>query len=179
MYGPRKKKAMITSQNKLMRETGLDHPPTVDEYLDLVQSEPECSNHPLVNTQARFFCGFEPECENICSPKARQIAKRNFWERYKVVGITEHYRLSLQLLEAKLPMFRQATAVYDDILKKAGKEKVTNKDPRAAPPSERAKELLRIQHEADIDLYNTALKRFMDDGDACGLDTSQVQLSLQ
>ena len=108
MLGPRKKEKMIKSQRHAMHLLKLDHPPTINEYVNITAS---ALDDPMVcragtlqsptkgNLMTRYFCGFSPVCTDICSPEALERAKHILVTQYKWVGILEDLEGSLQQLE--------------------------------------------------------------------------------
>lgn len=74
------------------------------------KSRPACRfikgmpNHDFIN-QIGFFCGQSPECEYFESETALKMAKDNFQRHYVVVGVTEHFDKSIQVLEELLPKY--------------------------------------------------------------------------
>ena len=53
--------------------------------------------------QVTYFCGSHIQCANSTNPRVLQAAKYNLENRYSVVGITEHFNITLEVLEAYLP----------------------------------------------------------------------------
>ena len=53
--------------------------------------------------QVTYFCGSHLQCANSSNPLVLQAAKYNLERRYSVVGVLEHFNISLRVLEAYLP----------------------------------------------------------------------------
>jgi hypothetical protein len=73
----------------------------------ILENDIECdfSNDYLIEQQLTYFCGSAPECRQVGNYKALQVAKYNAEMHYSVIGITEHLRISLAILEKYLPRF--------------------------------------------------------------------------
>lgn len=74
----------------------------------ILENDIECdfsSNDYLIEQQLTYFCGSAPECRQVGNYKALQVAKYNAEMHYAVIGITEHLRISLAVLEKYLPRF--------------------------------------------------------------------------
>jgi hypothetical protein len=79
MFGPRPEESMQKARMQHQRLTGLDRPPTFNEYMTARQralNTTGCQQAPFGNPQTQYFCGFDPLCDNICSPAALELAKR-------------------------------------------------------------------------------------------------------
>lgn len=112
MYGPRPKELMEAGRKRNMLFTGLDRPPTINEWVASLRHHvgDGCLATDNIsgidykfNLQARHFCGFDQVCKNICSKAAIDRAKQVLLEQYTVVGTLEHMGASLELFERLLP----------------------------------------------------------------------------
>ena len=56
------------------------------------------------NVMTRFFCGPELFCKNNLT-KALENAKLNIVKHYAVVGLLEHFHLTLKIIQKRLPCF--------------------------------------------------------------------------
>ena len=57
----------------------------------------------LVEFQLTYFCGSAPECRRRGHRGALSLAKYNAEKYYAVIGVTEHIRISLAILEKYIP----------------------------------------------------------------------------
>ena len=53
--------------------------------------------------QLTYFCGSDLRCANSSDPMVLQVAKHNLENRFSVVGVVEHYNISVAVLESYLP----------------------------------------------------------------------------
>merc|ERR550532_3934148 len=102
--------------------------------------------------QVTFFCGTHIQCANSTNPMVLQAAKYNLEKRYSVVGITEHLNISVEVLEAYLPVyFSGATSLYKQFLPALTK----NQNPHPLP-SEEISNIMKDRLKMDIEFYHFA-----------------------
>lgn len=53
--------------------------------------------------QLTYFCGSHVQCSNNTNQMVLQVAKYNLEHRYSVVGVMEHFNISIPVMEAFLP----------------------------------------------------------------------------
>jgi len=183
MLGPRSAGKMVKSQHHAMKLLELDHPPTINEYVDITANT---LTDPVVcrpgtlqsttkgNLMTRYFCGFNPVCANICSDEALEHAKQILISQYKWVGILEDLEASLQQLERIGPSwFNGLVNSYHKTRGDERKDRVTVASANSTygtlkkePPTERSIMLLQAWNSQDMKLYAFAkqhLKRQVDE----------------
>jgi hypothetical protein len=181
MWGPRPDVDMVKARLFMMNMTGLDHPPTINEYTEWVATQPEGAGcidtiggqqQPRYNLQTRFFCGFHPACTNICSDEALAIAKRAMVKEYAVVGLLEKLPQMLMLLELELPeWFAYLGVEYGRMLERADHGRLrTHTKAHHEPLSPQNLELMKMHNGQDVKLYEFASARFTAAGRRHGLD---------
>ncbi|GFY40851.1 heparan sulfate 2-O-sulfotransferase pipe [Trichonephila inaurata madagascariensis] len=113
--------------------------------------DPECTfleGHNYSVLQLPYFCGQEPECQQLNDPGAIQKAKQNIERYYSVVGTLEEMNITLQVLEAALPhFFRGAYHVYHTL----GVHR--NQNLHKEQVKEEVKDVLRANLSAEYELY--------------------------
>ena len=53
--------------------------------------------------QLTYFCGSHVQCSNNTNPMVLQVAKYNLEHLYSVVGVMEHFKISIAVMESFLP----------------------------------------------------------------------------
>ena len=138
-----------------------------DQWLDkdldecVAAADPEClppsgSNHSSMNIW--LFCGCADNCFKINNRWAFNQAKRNFNEKFAVVGVLEKMVESLSMFEDKLPQFfKSALPIY----KRAGSldtdgdddNLILNENEDKKEVSEETKQILRRHLAMEVDFY--------------------------
>jgi len=73
----------------------------------VLTNDPECQiGLDYQFMQLTYFCGSHQQCSNSTNPRALQLAKYNLENRYSVVGVMEHWNVSLEVFEQYLPGFQ-------------------------------------------------------------------------
>ncbi len=112
---------------------------------------------PAHASQIAFFCGHDPEvCGEFGSEAALARAMENVERRFAVVGITEEFDKTLEVLEAYVPrFFRDAREVYTETM---DKQKVNrNSFKPEVSPEVRAE--LRRNLTLEFEFYNFCKQR--------------------
>lgn len=175
MWGPRQEADMARSRRKFQRLTKLEHPPTINEYIEWSQTQSAAGSClQSGNMQTRYFCGFDPVCEDICSEGALTRAMRVLHENYAVVGILEHFNSTLHLLELELPdWFTGLRSEYARLLERSTRGHLRTHSPQHhESPTEASMVVLRQHHSQDVKLYQYARAVFLKKGHAHGFDFS-------
>ena len=151
-----------------------DRPPQDWFDLDLNEcletNDPNCDlnvNY-LTEQQLTYFCGSAPECRTLGSVEALQRAKYNTEKFYSVVGVTEHLRISLLLLEQYLPRyFTGFLKLYgrQEFLGQAHARSGTNK--KDILPSNR--KILEKKLKMDMEFYEFVLQRLFNQATNTGI----------
>ena len=167
MYGPRpagKMAAMVDSRRK---DTGLDHTPTINEFMRYAEDRwgrncwqyAPARGHIKGNMQTRFFCGFHPVCEDICSEAALHRAKSVLTNQYLMVGLLEHIKPSLALLERLLPgWFSGFGAQYGAFVHELGGHGARTHNGTHEPPTTETVGIIESIHRQDRALYAHAIR---------------------
>lgn len=165
MYGPRPAAKMAATVKARRRLTGLDHAPTINEFMHYAEDRwgRECwpytpaRGHIKGNMQTRFFCGFHPVCEDICSEAALHRAKSVLTNQYLVVGLLEHLESSIALLERLLPGWLSGLGTeYGAFVDELGGHGARTHNGTHEPPSAATTGFIQSIHRQDIALYTHA-----------------------
>ena len=62
--------------------------------------------------QLTYFCGSDLRCANSSDPMVLQVAKHNLENRFSVVGVVEHYNISVAVLESYLPGLKMLNQLF-------------------------------------------------------------------
>ena len=145
-------------------------------WFDLDLNECIQSNNPncdlnrnyLTEQQLTYFCGSAPECRTLGNVEALQRAKYNTEKFYAVVGVTEHLRTSLLLLEQYLPRyFAGLLKLYgtQEFLGKAHARSGTNKNDLLSSNRKILKKKLKL----DMEFYGFVLQRLFNQAVQTGI----------
>ena len=139
----------------------------------------QVANDMKANLQTKFFCGFHPVCDNICSAAALLRAKRVLEERYVLVGTLEMLEGYIKLLERLLPTwfggalaaYHSADTSFQDAKKTQGKMdtvfKIRTHASDHAKPTAATTRLLASIHSQDVALYAFATDLLQRKLEAC------------
>ena len=114
------------------------------------------------NVMTRFFCGPETFCKND-PKKALKRAKENIVKYYAVVGLLEHFRLTLKIIQKRLPCFLPLIPI--DPTMRENQAVKTN----ASTVSNEMMAKIKQTNWADIELYEFVKKLFWRQVKACGI----------
>ena len=114
------------------------------------------------NVMTRFFCGPETFCKND-QEKALKRAKENIMKYYAVVGLLEHFHLTLKIIQKRLPCF--LPLIPRDPTRRENRAVKTN----ARTVSEEMIAKIKKTNWADIELYEFVKKLFWRQVKACGI----------
>jgi len=109
----------------------------------------ECQNEGK-EMQVTYFCGSDLRCKNSSDPMVLQVAKYNLEHRFSVVGVMEHYNISIAVLEAYLPAFFRGASMLPT-------QKI-NGNHHPEPESD-VREILKQRLKLDYELYEFAKQR--------------------
>ena len=140
----------------------------LNECLETIDPNCDLNVNYLTEQQLTYFCGSAPECRTLGSVEALQRAKYNTEKFYSVVGVTEHLRISLLLLEQYLPRyFTGLLKLYgrQEFLGKAHVRSGTNK--KDILPSNR--KVLEKKLKMDIEFYEFVLQRLFNQAVKTGI----------
>ena len=112
------------------------------------------------NIMTRFFCGPASYCKNN-PKKALKRAKENIVKYYAVVGLLEHFDLTLKIIQKRLPSF--LPVIPRDPGLRENQAKKTN----ASTVSEEMIAKIKKANWADIELYALVKKLFWTQVKAC------------
>ena len=126
----------------------------------ILHNDPECdlSTNYLIEQQLTYFCGSAPQCRQIGNVQALNQAKYNAEMYYAVIGVTEHFRISLALFEKFLPRY------FTGLLRLYGQQRYvhqandkvgTNKQ----PTTNEARQHLEKKLSLDMEFYDFLLQR--------------------
>eukprot|EP00040_Diaphanoeca_grandis_P029732 m.174708 g.174708 ORF g.174708 m.174708 type:complete len:412 (+) comp31781_c0_seq1:296-1531(+) len=194
-HGPRPRHKMERQQQAEMAWTGLSRLASINEFYTMYERRygVGCANRldgfenpedaQRLNLQTRYFCGFDPVCDDICSDAAYERAERVLTHHYAVVGVLEHLEKSLQLLEKMLPTwFDGMTAMYRSSMQKQRLKNTNATDSNTAgvhnrvtkganeKPTESTQKIIRSLNRQDVKLYSVALTLLRSKLRVCGLD---------
>lgn len=115
------------------------------------------------NVMTRFFCGTDRFCKSD-APKALIKAKENILQHYAVVGLLEHYQITLKILQRRLPFFVP-------VVPRNPSELRVNEGVRGKNVSITDEMISKIKRAnwADMELYDFIKERFWKQVRACGL----------
>lgn len=120
--------------------------------------DPECTyvNGSIKDLSIPYFCGHHSDCGRMGSKWALQEAKKNIEAWFPVVGVLENIKMTLRVLEAKIPQFFHGlTSLYYNELGEPHRNR-GHKYPKLPPE---AAEKLRQSFLLEYDLYNFVKKR--------------------
>lgn len=172
MYGPRPELSMVKAKSKFMRETKLPHPPSINEHIAWMAKAPgtapggpgrNCRNDIHGNMQTRFFCGFHPDCIDICSAAAIKRAKEVLEHEYMFVGLLEDLEVTLVTLEQMLPsMLTGIWDAYHEVVsgKLSNKKNRVGRASKMEQPTPENRQVLEQHHKQDVELYRFAKELF-------------------
>ena len=104
-----------------------------------------------------FFCGHDDVCNTVFSREALARAMKNVEERYAVVGVTEMFDKSLEVLEAYIPRyFAGAKAMYHNRVKFAFHQ---NKNIYKRKPVPEVRQLLKANFTVEYEFYEFCKQR--------------------
>jgi len=106
--------------------------------------------------QLTYFCGSDLRCANSSDPMVLQVAKHNLENRFSVVGVVEHYNISVAVLESYLPAFFRGA--NKKLSLSSGSKKNVNPHPE---PKSNVREILRQRLKLDIEFYEFAKQRLL------------------
>lgn len=103
----------------------------------------------------RMFCGFSPNCSFASRWTLKQA--KNHLKRYTVVGLTDEFEATLQVLERLFPdMLKDATKNYRETGIGSDKYQTINRH----EPLESTKKILKEQMSLEYEFYNFVLDKF-------------------
>ena len=111
------------------------------------------------NVMTRFFCGPEAFCKSN-PQKALEKAKENIVKYYAVVGLLEHFHLTLQVIQKRLPCFLPVIPRDPHWRDNKGTKKNV---------SEEMITKIKQANWADIKLYEFVKERFWRQVKSCGI----------
>lgn len=115
------------------------------------------------NVMTRFFCGTEDFCRNDAQ-KALERAKENILNHYAVVGLLEHFYLTLKITQRRLPFFLPVVPKDPEEMRlNEGRRK------KSASVSEEMINKIKRANWADVELYEFVKQIFWKQAKACGL----------
>ena len=114
------------------------------------------------NLMTRFFCGPKTFCKND-GRRALERAKGNILKHYVVVGLLEHFHLTLNILQMRLPYFLPVVPRDPDFKMNQAVKLNSN------PVSEEMIAKIKRANWADIELYEFVKQLFWKQVKACGL----------
>lgn len=130
-----------------------NHSDPMDINKCLIVKEHTCT--PIFH-MGRFFCGHSKNCSVMS--QSLHVTKRNIEKSYILVGLTEEFNSTLQLLEKILPdYFEGATAVWETIQRNVTKE---TKSKKRFTLTESSRRILKTRLVRDYALYDWVKKRF-------------------
>ena len=111
----------------------------------------------------RFFCGTEDYCKND-SQRALERAKKNVVHHYAVVGLLEHFQVTLKILQRRLPYFVP-------VVPKSPTDLRVNKGVKSNEVSLSEEMISKIKEAnwADVELYDFIKDIFWKQVQACGI----------
>lgn len=115
------------------------------------------------NVMTRFFCGTDRFCKSD-APNALIKAKENILQHYAVVGLLEHFQLTLKILQRRLPFFVP-------VVPRNPSELRVNEGVRGKNVSVSEEMISKIKRAnwADMELYGFIKEIFWKQARACGL----------
>ena len=138
----------------------------------LETNDPNCDlnvNY-LTEQQLTYFCGSAPECRTLGSVKALQRAKYNTEKFYSVVGVTEHWRISLLLLEQYLPKYFTGLFKLYGRQERLGKGHDNKTYKEDLTPSNR--KILEKKLKMDMEFYEFVLQRLFNQAVKTGISVA-------
>ena len=108
------------------------------------------------SSQLAFFCGHESFCDIFESDALFSQAVRNFHRHFPVVGVTEYYNQSVQVLEAYLPRYFQGA--FGVVQKTAIS---TNQNTFKPPVSAKIRSILARNMSKEIEFFHLAKQRLI------------------
>ena len=108
------------------------------------------------SSQLAFFCGHKPICDNFESGALFSQAVENFHRHFPVVGVTEYFNQSVQVLEAYLPRYFQGAS---DVIQKEAIS--TNQNTYKPPVSAKVRSILARNMSKEIEFYHLAKQRLI------------------
>lgn len=115
------------------------------------------------NVMTRFFCGPENFCKKD-PKKALKMAKENIVKYYGVVGLLEHFNLTLKIIQKRLPCFLPIIPMDPGYRDNQSKIK-TN----VSSVSEEMISKIKLANWADMELYEFVEHLFWRQVKACGI----------
>ena len=114
------------------------------------------------NLMTRFFCGPEKFCKND-GRRALKRAKENILKHYAVVGLLEHFHLTLKVLQRRLPYFLPVFPRNSDVKMNQAVKRSSNF------VSEEIMLRIKQANWADVELYDFVKQLFWRQVKACGV----------
>lgn len=114
------------------------------------------------NLMTRFFCGPEKFCKND-GRRALKRAKENILKHYAVVGLLEHFHLTLKVLQRRLPYFLPVFPRNSDVKMNQAVKRSSNF------VSEEMMLRIKQANWADVELYDFVKQLFWRQVKACGV----------
>ena len=117
----------------------------------------------IPNVMTRFFCGTEDYCKNDAR-RALERAKENILHHYAVVGLLEHFQVTLKILQRRLPYFVP-------VVPKSPTDLRVNKGVKSNEVSVSEELISKIKQAnwADVELYDFIKDIFWKKVQACGI----------
>ena len=186
LWGPRQEESMTRSRHSFMKQTGLDHPPTINEYVASAwlqhgqqfgcgkTGQAHTDRHGAHNNMmTRYFCGFHADCADICRPEALARAKAVLRREYQLVGLLEEFDATLELLEKVGPeWFAGIRTTYASLKARGSAQQRTgehNGTSHFEPPTSETQGHLREWNVQDTKLYAYAKELFAERRRDCGV----------
>lgn len=188
MWGPRDKINMDAAKRKKMGQMNMTTPPTVNQAADYMLSKSwvqrkrqlarsnksrywSCHVGETVfgkmNLMTEYFCGFGPECSDLCSDRALARAKHVLRTEYMLVGMLEELNTTVKLLERVLPSWFAGLHEVFTTLHEGGEDRMRRRqgvkgtqNPLIESPSPTTRQLLEEWNAPDIELYAVAKQLF-------------------
>ena len=159
-------------EERIKNEKGYEKPS--EEFLNknfetcFKNGDPECTYEQFSDveddpgdhrSQIVQFCGHDPVCRRFNDPIALKMAKENVEKYYKVVGVTEHFNMTLKVLEHFMPeYFKGAFLKYHE---DKGVQSFQFKNPNKAKVSEEIKNEMRKYFKYEIEFYDFLKQRLL------------------